>query len=147
MSDWAQKAAAKLEKEEADKRLAEQNYALQRAHLNAEAPRLWEVLKESLFNAVTTFGKLRPNYLAMDPDFRALEKVSVQSPKGRLDIRFNASVPDIQFSTKLPVGPVSGTTIMGGYIFEIYEGKVWLRSQYEKPTVETATEELLDTLI
>src|SRR5438067_12948542 len=89
MSDWAKKANEKLEKEEADKRAADQTYALQRAQLNAEAPRLWEALKESLFREVTAFSKLRPDYLSMDADYQGLPKIIVRTHKAILEISFD----------------------------------------------------------
>jgi len=146
MSDWAAQAAKELWKHEAEQKHEDAVYIQKRTHILSDAPRLWEVLKETLFSEINAFNEHRPDYFKMSANFRELAAISIESEKAKLDARFDEAIPTVRFSTTHQTSPASASTIQGSYDFEIQRGTVWYSSQ-RAVDVDTVAHEMLDTML
>lgn len=148
MSEWAQQAAKQLGEDEAEQKHKDDVYAKNRAHILADAPRLWEALKETLCAEITAFNQQRPNCFKMNANFQGLPAINIECEQSMLDARFDAAIPDMKYNTKHPSGPFSGATIQGGYRFDVARNCVWFTTYTDKNRdVDYVAHEMLNGML
>lgn len=148
MSDWAANMAEKLKRKEDEQRDKEKLYTLQRQQIQAEAPYIWESLKQTLHSAVTKFNKLRPETLKMDADYEGAQEVTLESEQMIVKLSFDKAASRINYAVG---GRHTPHKSPGQYYFTVRGGNVIVGGENDHGAdlsgVQSVAEAILNQLI
>jgi hypothetical protein len=144
MAKWADKAVARLAKEEAERKRQEQADAQARTHIVSGSPYIWEQIVKMLQTEVEDFNNYRPESLNITPVIN--ETIKLTSEKGEIELKFDRDAPAISYKTiRREIGSTNHDS--GSVTFGVSHRELGLYRNKARLTEEELVEELLNLLI
>ncbi len=146
MGDWADAALGRLKATEGKTYEENQQRALDRQQIMADAPHLWNELASTFKQEIESFSEKRPDYLHMG-DFRGGgdEFIALSSPEVTIEINFDAASPRLSYNAKKKLTDKSIGA--GRYTFGILQGKVWPHDGASFQNIPSIASKILNHLI
>ena len=146
---WADNKADEMDHKEDAQRREQEFYLSKRQQIQAEAPRIWESLKETLHNEVVAFNKRKPDIvLKMDADYKGMPSVTLESEVVILVLSFDKAAVKIDASIGSPHTPHRNPRMFG---FEVRGGKVVVGGDddhgKDHSGIQAVAESILNSLI
>jgi len=129
MSKWAKEAFERLKTHEGQHHDENQNRALERQQILANAPVIWERVVNQLKNEVSDFDTMRLSYLTIDDQTHdSNPHITVSTPHRHLRLNFQQAVPRITYRVweSQPLRPSGIEIAKGELTFEVKGQEVLL---------------------
>ena len=153
MGKWAKAYFEKLKKDEGESFDRKQANALERQHVLAKAPIMWDEMVDLMFEEVDDLQSMRPGHITRKDERQGSpSKVRISTQHRHLELTFKPDVPQIKYHIWEPrSSPLTGNTeiLSGEFEPQVQDQEVLLFSKtgYREPrglfTVPDAVDELL----
>ena len=153
MGKWAKQYFETLKKQEGEDFNRRQANALERQHVLAKAPIMWDEMVNLIFEEVDDLQSMRPGHLTLKDERQASPpKVRISTLYRHLELSFKSDVPQIKYHIWEPrSSPLTGATeiLIGEFEPQVHDQEVLLFSKtgFREPrglfTVPDAVDQLL----